>query len=77
VKLTLDKDCPICHEGTADDPPSSVSVIRQKGADTINESSQKRGRDDVVARAGQTVHKKCHLQYNKDEDTQKKFESCV
>ena len=57
------------HEGTADDPPSTVSVIRQKGADIINESSRKR-RHDVVARAGQTVHKKCRLQYNKDEDIQ-------
>ena len=57
------------------DPPSTVSVIRQKGADITNESSRKRRHD--VARAGQTVHKKCRLQYNKDKDIQKMFESCV
>ena len=31
----VDKDCPIYREGTADDPPSTVSEIRQKEADTI------------------------------------------
>ena len=71
----VDKDCPTCHEGTADNPPSTVSEIRQKGADTINESSRKRGRDDDVARAGQTVHKICRLQYNKDEDIQKSLKA--
>ena len=66
------------HEGTADDPPSTVSVIRQKGADTINESS--RGNEVVMMLSQEQAKLSIRyavLQYNKDEDIQKKFESCV
>ena len=42
-----------------DENDGSISKLRQKGADTVNESSRKRGHNDVVVRVGQRVHNLC------------------
>ena len=51
--------CPICETELKDENDRSIATLGQKGADTINAFSRKRGRDDVVAQAGQRVHIPC------------------
>ena len=52
--------CPLCKEEFKDDEFTGDSVrLLQKGADTINESSRKRGQNDVIVRVGQRVHCSC------------------
>lgn len=61
--------CPICRKGF-EEGNDTVSTIGEKGADTINESSRQRGRDDVLARSGQRVHKKCRSRWTNVKDIQ-------
>ena len=51
--------CPICKTELNYENDRSISKLRQRGAETINAFSRKRGRDDVVVRAGQRVHNFC------------------
>ena len=51
--------CPICERELKDENDSSIAKLFQKGADLVNAFSRKRGRDDVVVRAGQRVHIFC------------------
>ena len=51
--------CPICKTELKDENDRSISKLFLKGADIINAFSRKRGRDDVVVRAGQRVHIWC------------------
>ena len=51
--------CPICKTGLKYENDRSITKLRQRGADTINAFSRKRGRDDVAVRAGQGVHSFC------------------
>lgn len=62
-----DDTCPICQKGF-DDVDKDVSKLFQKGADKINESSRKRGRDDVVARPGQRIHQVCRKKWTNDKE---------
>ena len=65
--------CRICKRNVEDD--SHYTIITQKGAAGINQSSQMR-RDTVVVTAGQKVHELCRKNYthrrNIDNDTQRR-----
>lgn len=60
--------CPICKKEFEYEDHLVTSKLFQKGAYSINESSRKRGRHDVVARAGQKVHKKCRKDWTSEKD---------
>lgn len=60
--------CPICKKEFDDGDDRHISKLFKKGIDTINESSRKRGREDVVAKAGQRVHKQCRNTWTNEKD---------
>ena len=60
--------CPICQKSFDDQDGQGVSTLFQKGADKINESSRKRGREEVVARQGQRVHQACRRKWTNEKD---------
>lgn len=65
---THEEICPICNKEINNDDPSNIAKLFQKGADKINDSSRKRGRDDVVVTEGQRVHKDCRKWYTNEQD---------
>ena len=60
--------CPICKKELEDGDDRQTSQLFKKGADTINDSSRKRGREDIVAKPGQRVHKQCRNIWTNEKD---------
>ena len=60
--------CPICKKEFKDADNRYVSKLFKKGADTINQSSKKRGREDVFAKPGQNVHKQCRNTWTNEKE---------
>ena len=57
--------CPICKEEfRVKNFDRNIIKLSQKSADRINESSRKRGQNDVVVRVGQRVHNYCRGYWN-------------
>ena len=56
------ESCVLCDEPILEDDDNNTVTLRQKGCDSINNSSQKRG-DDICVIVGQKVHKTCRKTY--------------
>ena len=65
--------CPIC-ENTLDDQNKNISVLFQKGAEGINECSQKCGREEIVAESGQRVHERCCRKWINEKDIKRSLQ---
>ena len=68
---TLQETCPICKKEIDHGNSTDSFKIFKKGVDKINESSVKRGRDDVVVVEGMQVHKDCRKWYTNEGDIQR------
>ena len=56
---TLQETCPLCKKDFGEGNPSNIYKLLKKGADKVNEASDKRGRDDVVVAEGLKVYRDC------------------